>query len=95
MAKGMHSKRHEIVFTHGDLEYHNRMAHEAHVSGFIDRESAGWYPDYWEFTTAMRFCPEDFWWFKFVKRLGGSRCLEELEYERPLTSPTVDSYAWY
>lgn len=60
-AKEMLSNHHHpIVFTHGDLTHHNIMVHDGHISGFIDWESAGWYPDYWEFTTALRFCPKDF-----------------------------------
>jgi hypothetical protein len=93
-AMRMQSMRHDIVFTHGDLKHHKIMAHNGHVSGFIDWESAGWYPDYWEFTTAMRFCPRDFWWYGFVSDLGGSRYMAEMECERALTSLTVDSYAW-
>jgi aminoglycoside phosphotransferase len=91
-AKRIRSVHYEVVFTHGDLKDHNILVHDGHISGFIDWESAGWYPDYWEFTTAMRFCPE--YWSEFVKRLGGSRYLEEREYERALNSLTVDSYAW-
>lgn len=93
-AKRMQSIRHAIVFTHGDLKHHNIMVHDGHVSGFIDWESAGWYPDYWEFTTAMRFCPKDFWWYNFVSELGGSEYMAEMECERALTSLTIDSYVW-
>jgi len=35
-ARKMHSLKHEIVFTHGDLQRHNIMIHEGHISGFID-----------------------------------------------------------
>lgn len=93
-AKRMDSMHHDIVFTHGDLKHHNIMVHDGHISGFIDWESAGWYPDYWEFTTAMRFCPKDFWWYDFVSRLGGAKYMAEMECERALTALTVDSYAW-
>lgn len=93
-ANKMLSMRHAIVFTHGDLKHHNIMVYDGHVSGFIDWESAGWYPDYWEFTTALRFCPKDFWWYDFVSELGGSKYLSKMEGERALTSLTVDSYAW-
>jgi aminoglycoside phosphotransferase (APT) family kinase protein len=93
-AKSMQSLPHPIVFTHGDLKHHNIMFYNGHVSGFLDWESAGWYPAYWDFTTALRFCPKDFWWYGIVTRLGGSECLKEVEIERALTTLTADSYAW-
>ncbi|THZ57474.1 APH-domain-containing protein [Aureobasidium pullulans] len=88
------SDKHDIVYTHGDLKHHNIMVHNGHVSGFIDWESAGWYPEYWDFTTALRYQDEGFWWYDFVVKLGGHRYLVYKEAERALTSLTVDSYAW-
>ncbi|KAI9037603.1 uncharacterized protein KD926_000165 [Aspergillus affinis] len=47
---------HLVTFTHGDLKAHNILVgDDGHLSGFIDWESGGWCPEYWEFTTAMRF----------------------------------------
>lgn len=60
-ADRLFEKEHDIVFTHGDLKHHNILVNDGHVAGFIDWESAGWYPEYWEFTTALRFTREDFW----------------------------------
>lgn len=93
-AKCMDSLAHDIVFTHGDFKSRNILVYQGHVSGFIDWESAGWYPSYWEFTTAIRMLSEDHWWFKFIVRLGGSKYMVERESERALTSLTVDSYVW-
>jgi serine/threonine protein kinase len=39
-----------IVFTHGDLSPRNILVKDGHIIAVIDWESAGWYPDYWEFT---------------------------------------------
>lgn len=37
------------VFTHGDIIPQNIMVDENYqVSGIVDWEAAGWYPDYWE-----------------------------------------------
>lgn len=94
VAKRLQSLRHAIVFTHGDLKHHNIMVYNGHISGFLDWESAGWYPDYWEFTTPLRFGPMDFWWNAFILRLGGSKYLEELESEKALVPLTVDAWAW-
>jgi aminoglycoside phosphotransferase len=56
-AKKLQKDHHRIVFTHGDLKAHNILVndHDGYLSGFLDWESRGWYPEYWEFTTAMRF----------------------------------------
>ncbi|KAJ3483443.1 hypothetical protein NLI96_g6308 [Meripilus lineatus] len=42
---------HAIVFTHGDMQWHNILVTpDSHITGIVDWESAGWMPDYWEFT---------------------------------------------
>ncbi|KAE8152941.1 kinase-like protein [Aspergillus avenaceus] len=93
-AKRMDEKPHRIVLTHGDLQHHNIMVYEGHITGFLDWESAGWYPGYWEFTTPLRFAQESFWWYHFVVALGGKSYLPELDCERALTSLTSASYYW-
>ncbi|KAI9861851.1 MAG: hypothetical protein M1824_001962 [Vezdaea acicularis] len=83
---------HHIVFTHGDLKAHNILVDEDyHLSGFLDWECAGWCPDYWDFTTAMRF-GRDSWWYQAISILGGDKYMPELEYDRALNKLTVDSY---
>jgi hypothetical protein len=62
---------HKITFTHGDLKAHTILVgDDGHLSGFLDWESTGWYPEYWDFTTAMRF-GRDSWWFQVASWLGG------------------------
>lgn len=85
---------HRILFTHGDLKHHNILVQDGRITGFLDWESAGWYPSYWEYTTALRMTREDFWWYDFVIRLGGDAYLKELDCERALTSLTSSSYYW-
>jgi aminoglycoside phosphotransferase len=92
-AKTMGVMSHHIVFTHGDLTYHNILVHNGRITGFLDWESAGWHPEYWDFTTALRFTQEDIWWYDFVIGLGG-QYLAELNCERALTSLTSSSYYW-
>ncbi|KAK6856449.1 hypothetical protein PG995_006636 [Apiospora arundinis] len=41
-----------LVFTHGDLNPSNIFVRGDEVVGIIDWETAGWYPDYWEYTSA-------------------------------------------
>ena len=43
------------VFTHGDIAPRNIMVDETHrITGILDWETAGWYPDYWEYSNIMR-----------------------------------------
>ncbi|KAN0119420.1 Protein kinase-like domain containing protein [Hyaloscypha variabilis] len=42
------------VFTHGDLSSLNVLVREDQIVGIIDWETAGWYPSYWEYTTAWQ-----------------------------------------
>ncbi|KAJ6147311.1 kinase-like protein [Penicillium chrysogenum] len=43
------------VFTHADIAPRNVMVDEHNmVTGILDWESAGWYPDYWEYAQIMR-----------------------------------------
>lgn len=46
-----HSVKHDIVFTHADLNLRNILVDEnGRISGIVDWECAGWYPEYWEYT---------------------------------------------
>lgn len=83
---------HRITFTHGDLKAHNVLVgDDGHLSGLFDWESAGWYPEYWEFTTAMRF-GRNSWWFQVASWIGGDQYTEELASDVSLNLLTVDSY---
>ncbi|KAH9876024.1 hypothetical protein IAQ61_003489 [Plenodomus lingam] len=43
--------KHDIVFTHVDLNMRNILVDEnMRLSGIVDWECAGWYPEYWEYT---------------------------------------------
>ena len=49
-----HEGRHlKTVFTHGDVSVSNVLVKGGKVVGVIDFEMAGFYPEYWEYTTAM------------------------------------------
>ncbi|GKZ35261.1 hypothetical protein AbraIFM66950_005855 [Aspergillus brasiliensis] len=93
-AKRMQGLSHRIVFTHGDLQHHNIMVQGGRITGFLDWEAAGWYPEYWEFTTPTRFASEDFWWYHFIAALGGKDYLGELDCDRALNTLTNFSYIW-
>ena len=92
LAKRIQEKPHQVVFTHGDFKEHNVLVDDdGNLTGWLDWESAGWYPEYWEFTTARRM-GRDAWWGQAVLSLGGDRYEEELESDIALNQLTVDSY---
>lgn len=50
------------VFTHGDLSALNILVRGDEVVGLVDWETAGWYPPYWEYTSAKHANPQNLWW---------------------------------
>ena len=49
MYYAMHKTDHRIVFSHGDLGFHNVVVQNGHVAAIIDWEDAGWLPEHWDF----------------------------------------------
>jgi hypothetical protein len=48
------AKRHRIVFSHNDLSPRNVLVDSrGRLVGILDWEMAGWFPEYWEYTTAL------------------------------------------
>lgn len=91
-AKRIDQRPHRVTFTHGDFKAHNILVDDnGHLSGFLDWESAGWCPEYWDFTTAVRF-GRDSWWYQVSMWMGGDQYLEELDADIALNLLTVDSY---
>jgi thiamine kinase-like enzyme len=69
------------VFTHGDLSSLNVLASGDEIVGIIDWETAGWYPSYWEYTTAWNVNPQNQFWRDEVDRFL-QPMHEELEMEK-------------
>lgn len=46
---------HELRFTHADLGPHNILVENGRITGVIDLEYAGWYPEYWEYVKMGHF----------------------------------------
>jgi aminoglycoside phosphotransferase len=40
---------HRIVFSHGDLAQHNILVKDGRITGLLDWENAGWYPEHWDY----------------------------------------------
>ncbi|KAK2783138.1 hypothetical protein FQN53_009327 [Emmonsiellopsis sp. PD_33] len=45
--------QHQTVFTHGDLRLQNILVKDGKVTGIVDWEFSGWYPEYWEWARAL------------------------------------------
>lgn len=48
IAAPVNATRHRICFTHADLAARNILVKDGRLSGIVDWEFAGWYPEYWE-----------------------------------------------
>lgn len=62
------------VFTHGDIAPRNIMVDgQNNITGILDWECAGWYPDYWEYAQIMR--PAASWgdWATWMNRTAPQR----------------------
>ncbi|KAH0284987.1 kinase-like protein [Aureobasidium namibiae CBS 147.97] len=70
------------VFTHGDLSSLNILVRGDDVVGIIDWETAGWYPPYWEHTTACQVNPQNLFWKdeidKFLEPMPDALEMEQL-----------------
>lgn len=81
LFKQQSSKSWPLVFTHGDLSSLNILARGDDIVGIIDWETAGWYPSYWEYTSAHQVNPQNPFWAneidKFLQPMP-----EELAMER-------------
>ncbi|KAK3318707.1 hypothetical protein B0H66DRAFT_591386 [Apodospora peruviana] len=79
-------KRHRIVFTHGDLNMRNILVRNGKLSGVVDWENSGWYPEYWEYTKACHVTKFHRRWLAAVGRVFEhyGDYTEELEIERKL-----------
>ncbi|PLB47575.1 kinase-like protein [Aspergillus steynii IBT 23096] len=60
---------HQIVFTHGDLHHPNTMVKDGVVSGIVDWEFSGWYPEYWEFIKALYIWQWQNDWFDYLVQI--------------------------
>ena len=57
------------VVTHGDLSSSNTIVKNNRTVGIIDWESAAWYPDYWELTSAWNVNHTDEFWRPEIEKI--------------------------
>lgn len=58
----MHEESWPIRFTHADLSSLNVLVRGDTVVGIVDWATAGWYPSYWEYTSASNVNPQNEFW---------------------------------
>jgi fructosamine-3-kinase len=78
-----HDRDWPIVFTHGDLSSLNILVRGDDIVGIVDWETAGWYPSYWEYTTACQVNPQNSFWIHEIDKFLVSMPRElEMEHIR-------------
>lgn len=60
---------HRIVFTHGDINLHNIMVQDGKITGIIDWEFAGWYPEHWEYVKFFERPTTHKDWYQYADRI--------------------------
>lgn len=91
-ARKLLSVPHNITFTHGDLMMQNIMVSDGHITGILDWECAGWLPEYWEYTSAVRYQRDSLWWPQFMFSLPGYKYSDLLASQRALTMLAVYTF---
>lgn len=86
---------HGVVFTHGDLAPRNIMvSDDASITGIVDWEDAGWYPEHWELVKAL-YCTmsvKDKNWDKAVRAFVPGDYEEELHIDKSLSDHMVGAF---
>ena len=80
----------KFVLTHGDLAARNIMVKDGKITGLVDWEYSGFFPEYMEYTlaTVIHDCHED-WWKPHLKEI-----LEPCGFKRAKFSATIKWRGW-
>lgn len=81
-----HDRAHyDLCFTHGDLNSMNILTKGDDIVGIVDWDTAGWFPQYWEYTTAMNVNPFNEFWKdevpKFLEEYPDAAYMERLRQQ--------------
>ena len=78
----MHRTGYKIVFTHADLNMRNILVKDGRISGIVDWENAGWFPEFWEYTKCRFGVKHSQRWLKMIETVFENKYEAELEIER-------------
>ncbi|KAL7926961.1 kinase-like domain-containing protein [Trichoderma austrokoningii] len=67
---------HRIVFSHCDLAPRNIMVKDGKITGLVDWEHSGWYPEYWEYVKFFQQSGGD--WRHYGEEIFADRYPDEL-----------------
>ncbi|KAF2636798.1 kinase-like protein [Massarina eburnea CBS 473.64] len=76
---------HRIVFSHGDLYPGNIMVKDGSITGLLDWELAGWYPEYWDYVKFCYLGGSDTDWMDYAKEIFPRTYDEELLFHLALS----------
>lgn len=73
---------HRLRFAHGDLGMHNILVEGGRITGIVDWEYAGWYPEHWEHVKMTQFSREKQFlnWCRECWEIDGLKVLYDVEY---------------
>ena len=72
MILSMMRQDHKVVLTHGDFHPRNIIIKDGVVTGIIDWECAGWYPEYWEYVKALTSVGPVVDWWRYLPTILGT-----------------------
>ncbi|EFR02082.1 hypothetical protein MGYG_05085 [Nannizzia gypsea CBS 118893] len=71
---------HRATFTHGDLRSFKVLVKDGRLTGIVNWQSGGWYPEYWEYVTILRSWTNiGGWWREIFRWMGGDYYARELD----------------
>ncbi|OJJ89571.1 uncharacterized protein ASPGLDRAFT_264381 [Aspergillus glaucus CBS 516.65] len=73
--------KHRNIFTHGDLRLANIKVKDGHVTGILDWEFSGWYPEYCEFAKALHIWKWRNDWTDYMVQIFKPYCAEYGAYQ--------------
>lgn len=77
MYAAMRRTEHSVVFSHGDLAFHNILVRDGRITGIIDWKYGGWFPEHWDFCKSMQFLAGTDEQYDFCKKAFGKAYLRE------------------
>jgi len=85
-------RQYETKPTHGDFNSLNVLVKDDNIVGIIDWEMAGWYPDYWESTSAWHVNHVDDYWRPEVEKVLDADYHAEAERSGDATFKVLETY---
>lgn len=78
----VHRTGYKIVFTHSDLNMRNILVKNGRITGIVDWENAGWFPEYWEYTKCHFGVTLKTRWLKMIDSVFENKYITEEAIER-------------